>query len=137
LSTYLPATATGIGNWLLRPHEVIEDAIRDSLTDNDDYGSGTDLASLTADVTAVRTLLTELSPVLDPVAPGLRRRANGELNSLVSAIASSHPGDTWVSIADLPASQRQQIDADADAAAETLAPIPDLITSTGRNAPAD
>jgi iron uptake system EfeUOB component EfeO/EfeM len=137
LSTYLPATATGIGNWLLRPHEVIEDAIRDSLTGNDDYGSGTDLASLTADVAAVRALLTELSPVLDPVAPGLRRRANGELNSLMSAIASTHPGDTWVSIADLPAGQRQQIDAAADAAAETLAPIPDLITSTGRNAPAD
>ena len=56
LSTYLPATATGIGNWLLRPHEVLEDALRDSLTADDDYGSGTDLASITADVAAVRTL---------------------------------------------------------------------------------
>jgi iron uptake system EfeUOB component EfeO/EfeM len=137
LSTYLPATATGIGNWLLRPHEVLEDAIRDSLTANDDYGSDTDLASLTADVAAVRELLSELSPVLDPVAPGLRRHADGELNALMSAIDATHADDASVSIADLPARQRQQIDADADTAAETLAPIPDLITSTGRNAPAD
>jgi iron uptake system EfeUOB component EfeO/EfeM len=137
LSAYLPATATGIGNWLLRPHEVIEDAIRDSLTANDDYGSGTDLASITADVAAVRVLLTELTPVLDPVAPGLRRRASSELNSLLSAISVTKSDGASVSIADLPATQRQQINADADAAAETLAPIPDLITSTGRNSPAD
>jgi iron uptake system EfeUOB component EfeO/EfeM len=137
LSTYLPTTATGIGNWLLRPHEVIEDAIRDSLTADDDYGSATDLASLTADVAAVRVLLTELSPVLDPVAPGLHRQASRELNSLASAIEAADPGDASVSIADLPAGRRQQIDADADMAAEALAPIPDLITSTGRNSPAD
>ena len=30
---------------------------------------------------------------------------------------------------------RQQIDADVDAALETLAPLPDLSTSTGNNAP--
>jgi iron uptake system EfeUOB component EfeO/EfeM len=137
LSSYLPATATGIGNWLLRPHEVIEDAIRDSLTANDDYGSGTDLASITADAAAVRVLLSELAPVVDPIAPGLRRQADRELNSLISAIDAAQPGGAPVSISNLPARQRQQIDADADAAAETLAPIPDLVTSTGRTAPAD
>ena len=34
-----------------------------------------------------------------------------------------------------PARQRQQIDADIGAALETFAPVPDLLTSTGRNAP--
>ena len=42
---------------------------------------------------------------------------------------------TLLSIEDLPARERQQIDADTDAAAETLAPLPDLLTSTGHNAP--
>jgi iron uptake system EfeUOB component EfeO/EfeM len=136
LSSYLPANPTGIGNWLLRPHEVIEDAIRDSLTGEDDYGSGTGLASLTADAAAVRLMLSELAPQLDPLAPGLRGRAGGQLDALISAIDATRANGAWVSIENLPAGQREQVDADADAAAETLAPIPDLMTSTGHNAPA-
>ena len=137
LSTYLPATATGIGNWLLRPHEVLEDAVRDSLSADDDYGSGTDLASITADVAAVRTLLSELEPALVPVAPQLLEDARAELAALIGAINATHANNAWVSIEDLPIRQRQQIDADVGAALETLAPIPDLLTSTGSNSPND
>ena len=137
LSTYLPATPTGIGNWLLRPHEALEDALRDSLTADDDYGSGTDLASITADVAAVRTLLSELAPLLHPVAPHLLSQASTELDSLIAAIDATHANDNGVSIKDLPLRQRQQVDADVGAALETLAQIPDLLTSTGSNSPAD
>jgi hypothetical protein len=42
-----------------------------------------------------------------------------------------------VALVDLPARERQQVDADIGAALETLAPIPDLITSTGTNSPGD
>jgi len=137
LSTYLPATATGIGNWLLRPHEVLEDALRDSLTADDDYGSGTDLASITADVAAVRVLLGELKPGLDLFSPGLVGSASTELAALTGAIDATRVHGSWVSIQNLPVRQRQQIDADVDAALETLAPVPDLLTSTGANAPGD
>jgi len=135
LSTYLPATATGIGNWLLRPHEVLEDALRDSLTADDDYGSGTDLAAITADVAAVRTLLSELEPALVLVAPHLLGDARAELATLIGTIDAADAHDARVSIQDLAVRQRQQIDADVGAALETLAPIPDLLTSTGSNAP--
>jgi hypothetical protein len=135
LPTYLPATAAGIGNWLLRPHEVLEDALRDSLTADDNYGSGTDLASITADIAAVRTMLAELKPSIDPVAPHLVANASAELDSLMSAIGATRVNGAWVSVEDLPTRQREQIDADAAAAAETLAPIPDLLTSTGSNSP--
>jgi iron uptake system EfeUOB component EfeO/EfeM len=137
LSSYLPATATGIGNWLLRPHEVLEDALRDSLTAEDDYGSGTDLASLTADVAAVRVMLGELRPGLDLFSPHLLSTANSELDALSGAIDATRVGGAWVSVQDVPIRQRQQVDADLDAALETLAPIPDLLTSTGTNAPGD
>jgi hypothetical protein len=137
LSSYLPATPTGIGNWLLRPHEVLEDALRDSLTAADDYGSGTDLASITADVSAVRALLSELGPAIDYVAPNLVANARAELDALSGAIAATHQGSAWTSIQNLPTRQRLQIDADVDAALETLAPIPDLLTSTGSNSPND
>ncbi len=137
LSSYLPATATGIGNWLLRPHEALEDALRDSLTAEDDYGSGTDLASVTADVSAVREMLSELEPALHPVAPNLIDNARAQLDSLIRAIDASRADGQWVAIADLPVRQRQQVDADTGAALETLAPIPDLVTSTGTNSPGD
>lgn len=135
VSTYLPASTNGIANWLLRPHEVLEDALRDSLTANDDYGSGTDLASITADVGAVRELLSELEPGLHLVAPQLVGNARAELDSLLGAIDATRSNGTWVSIQNLPIRQRQQVDADVDAALETLAPLPDLLTSTGSNAP--
>jgi iron uptake system EfeUOB component EfeO/EfeM len=137
LSTYLPATATGTGNWVLRPHEVLEDALRDSLSADDDYGSGTDLASVTADIAAVRELLSALEPVLEPLAPHLENRVSGQLDALVGAIDATKAGGNWVPVEDLPTSQRQQVDADVGAALETLAPVPDLLTSTGRNAPTD
>jgi iron uptake system EfeUOB component EfeO/EfeM len=137
LPDYLPATPTGIGNWLLRPHEALEDALRDSLSADDDYGSGTDLASVAADVAAVRELLSELEPVLDPVAPHLVGDARAQLTSLIGAIGESHANESGMAIKDLPIRQRQQVNADIDAALETLAPIPDLLTSTGSNSPAD
>jgi hypothetical protein len=136
LRSYLPATPTSVGNWLLRPHEVLEDAQRDSLTADDDYGSGTDLASITADVAGVRVMLSELGPSLDLVAPQLAGDADAELSALMGAIAATGSANHgWVAIADLPVRQRQQIDADVGAALETLSPIPDLLTSTGSNAP--
>ena len=135
LSNYLPATATGIGNWLLRPHEVLEDALRDSLTADDDYGSDTDLASIAADVAAVRTMLGELGPAIDPVSPHLTSNARAELDALTRAIDATHAHGGRISIQGLPVRQREQVDADVGAALETLAPIPDLLTSTGSNSP--
>jgi iron uptake system EfeUOB component EfeO/EfeM len=136
LSTWLPASANGIANWLLRPHEVLEDALRDSLTADDDYGSGTDLASITADVAAVRVMLSELAPQVNLLAPGLIAHAQAQLNSLSTAIDAAGPAGRGQSpIEALPLRARQRIDADADAALETLATLPDLATSTGSNAP--
>jgi iron uptake system EfeUOB component EfeO/EfeM len=129
LSSWLPATANGIANWLLRPHEVLEDALRDSLTANDDYGSGTDLASVAADVAATRQMLSELAPQVDLLAPALIAQARADLTALSRATRGR------VSIQALPLRSRQQLDADIDAALETLAPLPDLATSTGSNAP--
>jgi iron uptake system EfeUOB component EfeO/EfeM len=135
LQSYLPATPNGIANWLLRPHEVLEDADRDTLSADDDYGSGTGLASLTADVTAVRTMLSELSPTLSPLAPRMIADAGAELDALDAALASTQVNGGWVSLQNLPVRQRQQIDADLGTLAETLAPLPDVMTSTGKGSP--
>ena len=135
LSGYLPADANGIGSWLLRPHEVLEDALRDSLSGNDDYGSGTSLASVSADVAAVRTMLGEVSPGLDLFSPGLVGHAYSQLAALERALAATRVHGAWVPVGSLPLRQREQVNSDLGAALETLAPIPDLLTSTGANAP--
>jgi high-affinity iron transporter len=83
----------------------------------------------------VRTMLRELAPAINPVAPHLVGDTNAELDALTGAIQATGAGDRSVSIQDLPTRQRQQIDADVGAALETLAPIPDLLTSTGSNQP--
>jgi hypothetical protein len=81
--------------------------------------------------------LSELEPALVPVAPHLVEDARVELAALIGAINVTHANNAWVSIENLPIRQRQQIDADVGAALETLAPIPDLLTSTGSNSPND
>ena len=52
-----------------------------------------------------------------------------------AAIQSTQLNGAWVSIQNLAVRQRQQIDADVGALLETLAPIPDLLTSTGKGSP--
>ena len=109
--------------------------VRDTLTGDDDYGSGTGLASITADVTAVRQLLGLLAPVLDPLAPDLVARANGQLSAVLAAVDQTETNGTWIGVDDLPTLARERVDAAVGAALETLAPIPDLLTSTGNRAP--
>ncbi|HEX3615938.1 MAG TPA: EfeM/EfeO family lipoprotein [Solirubrobacteraceae bacterium] len=135
LASYLPASANGIANWVLRPHEVFEDADRDTLSGDDDYGSGSELASLSADLTAVRTMLGDLAPTLDQLAPRLVENAAAQLDALGAEIEVTQAGGGSVAIPSLPLRQRQQIDADVGALLETLAPIPDLLTSTGKGSP--
>jgi high-affinity iron transporter len=131
----LPATNAGVASWVLRPHEILEDAMRDTLTGNDDYGSGTGLASITADVTAVQELLGLLNPALDPLAPHLVARANAQLNTILAAVDQTKINGAWVAVNDLPAPARERVNAAVGAALETLAPIPDLLTGTGNAAP--
>jgi high-affinity iron transporter len=135
LASYLPTDANGIAAWLLRPHEVLEDALRDSLTADDDYGSGSDLASLTADVSAVSEMLQLLRPILSPIALSPPTTAERQLNALISAIDATRRDGNQFALQDLPVRQRELVDADLGAVLETLAPLPDLLTSTGRNAP--
>src|SRR6202000_3305937 len=107
LRAALPATKLGLTNWTLRPHEVLEDALRDSLTGDDDYGSHTDLESIAADVSVTRYLLGLLAPLLRPRAPQLIGTARRELTYLDQPITSAT--DDGVAIAALPRLQRERV----------------------------
>jgi high-affinity iron transporter len=127
LADYLPTSISGLTNFTLRCHEILEDALRDTLTGDDDYGSGTGLASLTADVTATREFLTLFAPMLAGRSPYLVGTARRQLSALLTAIDATQQNGQWVGVTALPTRQRQLIDADTGAALETLSPVPDLL----------
>ena len=127
LSELLPGSKEGVDAWTLRPHEILEDALRDTLSGDDDYGSATGLASVLADVSATREVLTLLAPVITPRAPRLVGDARRALARLTKAIAATTTDGTWVSVAQLPRAERESIDAACGAALETLSRVPDLL----------
>jgi len=135
LTSELPDTTQGVANWLLRPHEILEDAERDTLTGDDDYGSGTAAASLTADVEAVREDLTLLAPTLSALAPKLLPTVKRELSAIDAAADATRVDGGWVAITEMSTEQREDLDATVGAAVETLSRVPDLLTSTGPAAP--
>ena len=107
----------------LRTHEVLENALQFQLTGNDDYGSGTTLATTLANIQGTRYLLSLLHPLLAPRYAGLPAVYSG-LDRLQSLIEKEHrPNGMWVPVSALPASARQAIDAACGAALQSLAPI--------------
>jgi high-affinity iron transporter len=120
-------TKANLTSFVTRVHEVLEDADRDTLTGEDDYGSGTGIASITADVTATREFLTLLAPLLAPRSPGLVGKARSQLTKLLKDADSTRSDGNWVAVAALPVSERELIDADTGELLETLSPIPDLL----------
>jgi iron uptake system EfeUOB component EfeO/EfeM len=131
LSRLLPTSVRGLTDWTMRCQEILEDALRDSLSGDDDYGSGTSLASVTADVSATRTMLSLLAPLITPRAPQLVGRARRQLVALIAAVAATRRDGPWVAVTALPTPARERVDAATGAALETLAPVPDLLKIGG------
>ena len=117
-------TPTNLTTFLTRPHEVLEDALRDTLSGDDDYGSSSGVASLTADVSATREFLTVLAPLLAPRTPQLVATARAELRQIDTTAEGTRDDGAWVAVTALPERQREALDARVDAALETLAEIP-------------
>jgi iron uptake system component EfeO len=107
----------------LRTHEILENALQFQLTGHDDYGSGTTLATIQANIDGTRELLTVLRPLLAPRYAGLPA-VYSWLDRLQSLIEKERkPNGQWISVSALSTSQRQQIDAACSQALEELAPI--------------
>jgi iron uptake system EfeUOB component EfeO/EfeM len=122
----LPNSTLALDGWVLRCHEILEDALRDSLTQNDDYGSNSDLTSLAADVTATREMLIVLAPLLEPRVPKIVTQGSRDLIAIDAAIQSAGGPETRRNLAQLPLRQRQTLDQATGAALETLAPVSEL-----------
>lgn len=127
----LPGSASIMSNWVLRCHEILEDADRDTLTGADDYGSGTAMASVSADVSATREMLMLLRPEIHARAPRLLPAIRVRLAALDRAAAATQVNGAWVGLAAVPQALDERVNALTGAALERLAPISELIQVVG------
>ena len=106
-----------------RAHEIIENALEFQLTGHDDYGSGTTLATVVANIAGDRVLLSLLQPLLKARYSGLPAVYSG-LDQLQSLLEKERlPDGWWVPESALPTSTRQAIDAACGQLLQELAPI--------------
>jgi high-affinity iron transporter len=127
LATFFPGESIPATELPLRTHEILEDALRDELSGDDDYGSGTDMASVEADVDGTRELLSLLTPLLDARAPHLVSTVDNQLVTLDTALAATQANGHWVAVTLVPLAQREQIDGAIGSVLETLALVPELL----------
>ncbi|WP_285114969.1 EfeM/EfeO family lipoprotein [Leifsonia sp. fls2-241-R2A-40a] len=111
------------GEVALRAHEIVEDAIQDSLTGATDAGSGSALATIDAQLTGAQEALSPLIPVLtgryDRLADA--RRSLADARALVETHRAAD--GTWIPLAALDRTARERVDAALSRAAELLAPV--------------
>jgi iron uptake system EfeUOB component EfeO/EfeM len=107
----------------LRTHEILEDAVRFELSDQSNQGSGSNLATIDANIDGTQGLLGILRPILTPRDPDLPRidAALTRLRSLVEA--QRHPDGSWTPPAQLTTAQREALNSAAGGAVELLAPV--------------
>jgi high-affinity iron transporter len=115
----------------LRTHEILEDSQRDELSGDDDYGSGTDMASVESDVSGTEVLLQLLAPVLKERAPDLVSRALVQLHRLDAALSATQVAGHWVPVEQVPLAQREQVAGAIGSALEILAIVPDVVPVMG------
>jgi high-affinity iron transporter len=128
MAAWFPYSTASVSGLPLRCHEILEDALRDSLSGDDDYGSGTGLASVRADVAGTRELLDLLAPLITARSAHRVAHARKALTKLVAAVEASKSHGKWVAITVLGRTKREHVDAAIGNALEILAPVPDLLT---------
>jgi iron uptake system component EfeO len=112
-----------LGDLALRTHEILEHAMRFQLSGQDDFGSGTTMATAAANIDATVAQLKILRPLLLTRYHDLPALYSwlDRLQRLVNEAKTDHG---WVPVSRLSITQRGQIDAAAGQTLELLAPVP-------------
>jgi iron uptake system component EfeO len=106
----------------IRAHEITENALQFELTGQSDFGSGSNLATVRANLDGTRQVLAILRPLLEPRYPGLRA-LDAALDRTQHDLDAQHAGGRWLPLAALDRTTRERIDADVSDLSERLAPV--------------
>jgi iron uptake system component EfeO len=118
-----PSAQIDPGDMGLRAHEIVEDAIRDVLAGAADAGSGTELATIDANLSGARQALAPLQDILASRYPDLAatQRSITTTQTLVESFRGAD--GTWTRLSALTTAQRERVDAALSETAELLAPV--------------
>ncbi|HTJ34156.1 MAG TPA: EfeM/EfeO family lipoprotein [Dactylosporangium sp.] len=111
------------GDIALRAHEIVEDAIRDVLAGAADAGSGTELATIDANLTGASEALAPLHDILATRYPQLAATQQSLASTQQLVESFRGPDGTWTRLAALTTAQREHVDAALSETAELLAPV--------------
>ncbi|SOD71688.1 iron uptake system component EfeO [Jatrophihabitans sp. GAS493] len=110
----------------IRAHEITENALQFELTGETDFGSGSTLATVAANLEGTATVLQIIRPLLVP-----RYR---QLSTLTAALAASardvtqlRDGTGWPPLGALSTPQRELVDSDLSQLSELLAPVASIL----------
>ncbi|WP_052432755.1 EfeM/EfeO family lipoprotein [Streptacidiphilus carbonis] len=123
-----PSADTDPGDLPLRSHEILENALQFQLSGAADYGSGTALATLQANIQGTRAVLGTLTALITPRAPALLPAVDAELSVLDAGLSACRtPDGGWTAPTALPLTRRQQLDSALGGVLEQLSTVPDLL----------
>lgn len=113
----------------IRCHEILEGALRDHLSGQDDYGSGMAYALTSGDVLGTRVVLEELKPLIPTRVLGRSpyQESKAALDKLDAALNASKVAGHWPDYRTLPKRQRQPVNGAIGAALEALCQIPSAL----------
>jgi iron uptake system component EfeO len=107
----------------LRAHEILENAIQFELTASTDAGSGTNIATISANLVGTREALAPLLPLLKTRFPGLSSTEQW-LDRSTALVAGYHHADgSWSPVERLSTTERQTLNSTLDQTVELLASV--------------
>jgi len=111
----------------LRTHEILENALQFELTGETDYGSGSNLATIRANVDGTQMTLDALVPLLSQRSPQLVTSLNKGLTGLAGLLDTYDLNGKWVPVEQLTTPEREQLDGTLGQLLEQLSVVPDSL----------
>ncbi|WP_405864426.1 EfeM/EfeO family lipoprotein [Streptomyces sp. NBC_00005] len=106
-----------------RGHEIMENALPFELTGRTDYSSGTNLATVRANLTGTKEMLDRMRPLLNSRAPGLMTKIGTWMQRTERDVDGFEHDGHWTPVGRLGQGQHETLDADVGNLTEELAPI--------------
>jgi iron uptake system component EfeO len=111
----------------VRAQEITENALQFEVTGQTDFGSGSNLATVRAELDGTHELITVLSTLLRTRYPDLDALQR-QWEKAVRDVESEHHGSAWTPVERLGRADRERIDADVSELTEMLAAVASICT---------
>lgn len=123
-----PTQETDPNDLPLRTHEILENALQFQLTGISDYGSGTALATVSANLHGTQVVFSTLIGLMQAREPKTLNTINTWMQTVAADLNAAHnPDGSWTALNQLSTTQRQKINADLGELLEQLSVVPDLL----------